>query len=99
MLVVGYIFIVVYMLVVVYTLVVVYMLVVYYTTLHTHCQVSIDPGERGSPSGESSPSSTPNNTLSKQANRHMIVDSFHGNPKLGILKEGENHCTFLTELW
>lgn len=63
------------------------------THTHTHActQVSIDPGERGSPSGESSPSSTPNNTLNKHSNRHMIVDSYHGDPKLGTPYEDEGH--------
>ncbi|XP_064400950.1 uncharacterized protein LOC135347048 isoform X4 [Halichondria panicea] len=45
-------------------------------------EVLIDPGERGSPSGESSPSSTPNSTLGKQIHRHMI-ESIHAVGSVG----------------
>ena len=50
-------------------------------------QVLIDPGERGSPSGESSPSSTPNSTLGKQIHRHMM-ENIHAESKHGMGRDG-----------
>ncbi len=55
--------------------------------IHVPTQVLIDPGERGSPSGESSPSSTPNSTLGKQIHRHMM-ENIHAESKHGMGRDG-----------